>query len=63
MGGYWMTMPSGIASAILTNTAAKLIMFFIPYLRFHSKHRQTHLAVFTIFIVTYYCMGLLVMKR
>jgi hypothetical protein len=63
MGGKLMTMPSGILGAILTNTAAKLIMHFIPKIRFYSKHRQTHATVFTIFIVTYYCMGLLVMNR
>lgn len=63
MGGNLMTMPSGILGAILTNTAAKLIMHFIPKIRFYSKHRQTHATVFTIFMVTYYCMGLLVMNR
>lgn len=57
------TLPSGILNAILTNIGAKIILAVIPKVRFHSRHKQTHITVITIFIMSYLSMGILVMKR
>lgn len=62
-GGSMATLPSGILNAILTNLGAKIILTLIVKVRFHSRHKQTHITVITISVMSYLSMGLLVMKR
>lgn len=59
MGGTLMTMPSGIINAILNNVGAWAISCLVPLIRFHSATTESHFMVITIFIVTYFNMGLL----
>jgi len=63
MGGSLATIPSGIMNAILTNVGAIIILKLIPLVRFHSRHKENHITVITIFVMSYLSMGILVMKR
>lgn len=47
----------------MTNVGAVLITKFVPLIRFHSKHKQKHAMVFSIFIISYLSMGVLIMRR
>lgn len=62
-GGDLASIPCGISNAIMTNVGAVLITKFVPLIRFHSKHKQKHAMVFSIFIISYLSMGLLIMRR
>lgn len=59
-GGDLVSIPCGISNAIMTNIGAVLITKFIPLIRFKSKHKQTHATVFSIFVVSYLSMGILI---
>lgn len=59
MGGSLLTLPSGILNALMTNIGAYLITKLVPLIRFHSKHKETHVTVISIFVMSYFNMGLL----
>jgi len=50
-------------NGLLTNIGAALIIKIVPLIRFHSRHKQIHTTVLSIFILSYMNMGLLVLKR
>ena len=63
MGGGLARMPSGIINAILVNLGAVLIIKTSVHLRVRNWQRQLCLQLVAIFLITYFNMGLMILKR
>jgi len=57
-----MTLPSGILNAIMTNIGSIVILKFVPLIKFHSKHKEMLTIVLSIFLLSYWNMGFVILK-
>lgn len=62
MGGTLARIPSGIITAILVNVGAILIMKFSLLIRFRSHNKMIVTQLVSVFLVTYYNMGIGIMR-
>lgn len=58
MGGTMLTLPSGVINAIMSNIGAVLVNLLSKKIRFQSRHKQMHVIVISMFLITYLNMGL-----
>lgn len=49
-----LTMPCGIANAILTNVGAAIIVKLVINIRFKSTQTQNYVTLVTVFLFSYY---------
>lgn len=57
-----MTLPSGILNAIMTNIGSVVILKFVPLIKFHSKNKEMLTIVISMFMLSYWNMGFIVLK-
>lgn len=61
MGGNLARIPSGIITAILVNIGAMLILKTTVFLRFRTMHVVLCFELISIFLLTYYNMGIAIL--
>jgi hypothetical protein len=56
-----LTLPLGVANAILVNFGCILVLKLLPIVRFKKRHWESAAAVFFIFLFSFMSLGLMIM--